>query len=329
MKYILAVDGGNTKTDYLLYDIKGKFIDGKRCSTCSHEGLPDGFDGTYRVMNREINDLLKSNHLTLNDIEAAALGLAGIDCKYQKDKIEEIIRKIGIKKFQVVNDGFLGIKAASPNGTGACSINGTGTVSVSINEKNEWVQIGGIGYIAGDEAGGSYLARTCVRKTFDSLFRFGKKTSLKDDVFKMYDITNEDDLASAILNNKIDSTFLIKSLFKRANEYDEVSLEILKNVGENMALSTAGSIMKNTLQEPIYVILAGSVWAKATNNTMIISFINKVNELTKRKCEYILLKEPPVLGAVYWALEIANEKKLSSNEKQMIKESIQKYQNQF
>lgn len=326
MKYILGIDGGNTKTDYLLYDVEGNFIDGKRSGTCSHEGLKDGFDGAYRVMNEEITKLLQRNNLTVEDIEASAMGLAGIDCKYQKEKIEEVVRKIGIKKFQAVNDGFLGIKAASPNGTGACSINGTGTVSVCINEKNEWTQVGGIGYVAGDEGGGSYLARTTIRSVFDSVFRFGKETSLKEDVYNMYNIKEDDEFASAIITKKVDSTFLIKSLFKRANEKDEVSMNILKTVGENMAHSTAGAIVRTTLPNPTYVILAGSVWANATNKIMIVSFINKVNELTKRNCEYIILKEPPVLGAIYWAMELANGVNPTLEQKDKIRNSIREYQ---
>ena len=54
MKYILGVDGGNTKTDYLLYDVEGNFVDGLRSGTCSHEGLKDGFEGAYRVMNERL-----------------------------------------------------------------------------------------------------------------------------------------------------------------------------------------------------------------------------------------------------------------------------------
>ena len=326
MKYILGVDGGNTKTDYLLYDVEGNFVDGLRSGTCSHEGLKDGFEGAYRVMNERITELLSRNGLTVEDVAASAMGLAGIDCQYQKEQIDKVIERIGLKNCQAVNDGFLGIKAASPNGTGACSINGTGTVSVCINEKNEWKQVGGIGYVAGDEGGGSYLARTVVRVVFDSIYRFGPKTSLKEDVFEMYNIKEENELASAIITKRVDSTFLIKALFKRANEYDLVAMEVLKTVGENMARSTAGAIVQVELPNPTYVILAGSVWANATNKIMIVSFIKKVNELTNRECEYIILKEPPVLGAIYWAMELANKKQPSKEEKEKIKLSMQEYQ---
>ena len=328
MKYILGVDGGNTKTDYLLYDTEGNFIDGLRSGTCSHEGLKDGFEGSYNVMNARITELLSRNGLTVQDIEASAMGLAGIDCSYQKEQIDKVIERIGLKNCQAVNDGFLGIKAASPNGTGACSINGTGTVSVCINEKNEWKQVGGIGYVAGDEGGGSYLARTVVRAVFDYCFRFGPATSLVEDVYEMYGISSKDQLASAIITKRVDSTFLIKALFKRANEKDLVSMSILDKVGENMARSTAGAIVQVELPKPTYVILAGSVWANATNKNMIVSFVKKVNELTKRECEFIILKEPPVLGAIYWAMELANKVQPTQKQKEKIKVSMQKYQSE-
>ena len=45
-KYIIGVDGGNTKTDYFLFDSEGNFIDFHRAGTCSHEGLKDSFEGS-------------------------------------------------------------------------------------------------------------------------------------------------------------------------------------------------------------------------------------------------------------------------------------------
>ena len=174
-KYIIGVDGGNTKTDYLLFDVNGNFIDGMRCGTCSHEAPKIGsFEGAYVEMNEKITEILSRNKLTINDVVSGAFGLAGVDAPFQKKALEEAVEKIGFTKYAVVNDGFLGIKAASKTGTGVCSINGTGTVNVGIDEDGNWMQVGGIGYVAGDEAGGSFLARAAVRIAFDECFRFGK-----------------------------------------------------------------------------------------------------------------------------------------------------------
>lgn len=36
-QYVIGVDGGNTKTDYFLFDIEGKLVSHLRGATCSHE----------------------------------------------------------------------------------------------------------------------------------------------------------------------------------------------------------------------------------------------------------------------------------------------------
>lgn len=328
-KYLIGVDGGNTKTDYLLYDACGNFVDGIRSGTCSHEAKGLGFEGAYRVMNEHITALLEKNNVSIKDVIGAAFGLAGVDVPFQKRALEEAVERIGFTNYIVVNDGFLGIKAASPTGTGACSINGTGTVNVGIDESGKWMQVGGIGYISGDEAGGSFLARRTVQAVFDMCYRFGQKTTLIEDVFSMYNINDKSQLPDALLQVRLDSTYLIKSLCKRANEGDEVSIEILETAGKNMARSTAGVIRELNIQEPINIIQAGSVWAKATSPKMKEKFSEVVTSLTGKKCNFIILNEPPVMGAILWAYEIAHHELPTEEIKSKVLNSIIEYQNRY
>lgn len=330
-KYILGVDGGNTKTDYLLFDTEGNFIDGKRAGTCSHEGLKDSFDGSYRVMNQEITELLSRHNLTPGDITAAAFGLAGVDVPFQRKRLEDIVVRIGFKNYVVVNDGFLGIKAASPNGAGVCSINGTGTVSTGIDEEGNIIQVGGIGFVSGDEAGGSFFARRIIQAAYDEVYRFGKKTVLTEIIFKALEITDKSEFQNAIVEKfytrKVNHTELIQALFKAANEKDEVSIEILEKAGENMARSISGCIANLTFRHPVNVILAGSVWANATCEVMFNSFKKWVYDLTKKECNFIILKVPPVTGAILWAVELATNTLPNDKLKNKIYRNIEAYQN--
>lgn len=329
-KYIFGVDGGNTKTDYLLFDTEGNFIDGKRTGTCSHEGLKDSFDGSYRVMNQEVTELLFRNNLTPADISAAAFGLAGVDVPFQRKRLEDIVSRIGFKNYVVVNDGFLGIKAASPNGAGVCSINGTGTVSTGIDEEGNIIQIGGIGFVSGDEAGGSFFARRVVQAAYDEVFRFGKKTVLTDIIFKALEITDKSEFQNAIVekfySRKVNHTSLIQSLFLSANNKDEVSIEILAKAGENMARSIAGCIANLTFQHFVNVIMAGSVWVHATCEVMVNSFKKWVLDLTQKKCNFIVLTVPPATGAILWAMELATKTLPSEELKALIFKNVEEYQ---
>ena len=310
-EYILGVDGGNTKTDYFLFDLNGKYVDAIRCGTCSHEALSDSFSGTKRVMKEHLDVLFKRNNITVENIVGAAFGLAGADVVSQKEALNKVIQEIGFKKYALENDGFLGVKAASPTGNGVCSINGTGTVTVGMDDNGEFLQVGGVGYISGDEAGGAFLVRRTFQAIYDELYRVGKKTILTDQIFELYQIPDKkyflDKIVELTVSRKINRTEVIKMLFESANKNDEVSIEILETAGKCMGLSVAGCINNLYFKDVANVILAGSVWSKATANHMLNKFKQVVEENVSVPCNYIILNAAPACGAVIWALEIAKE----------------------
>lgn len=309
-KYILGVDGGNTKTDYLLFDTEGNFIDGLRGGTCSHEGLNDSFAGSYRVMKEQLDILFSRNNITVKDIAGAGFGLAGADVPYQKKQLNGIISKMGFENFGMENDGFLGVKAASPNGYGVCSINGTGTVTVGMDELGNHVQVGGVGYLSGDEAGGAYLTRRTFQAVYDELYRVGKKTSMTKELFEKFGIIDKENYLTTIIDvsmsKKLNRTEIIQMLFKHANGGDEVAKNVLRTAGRCMGLSVAGCITNLSFKSTAYVILAGSVWANATAPDMFEGFKDAIESNIQTKVEYIVLKVAPASGAIIWAMELAN-----------------------
>lgn len=308
-KYIVGVDGGNTKTDYFLFDTEGNFIDALREGTCSHEGLPDSFNGTYRVMKSVFEKFLGRNGLKPQDIESSCFGLAGVDTPIQKEKIEEVITKLGFTNFKVVNDSFLGIKAGSEKGVGACSINGTGTSSGAIDKNGAYLQVGGIGGIVGDEAGGHHIARMAIKETYNEAYRFGEKTALSKIVMDFLNVTDKYYLMDAISNMltgpRKDTTKLVIAVFEEASKGDKVAIKILKDVAEALARSVSGAIVNLDFDEDVDVILAGSVWVKGSCDVMINTFKVLIKEYTKKNCNIIVLQVPPATGAIIWAYEIA------------------------
>lgn len=329
-KYIIGVDGGNTKTDYLLFDTEGNFVDGLRSGTCSHEGLKDSFDGSYRVMKEQLEILFSRNNITVKDIAGAGFGLAGADVPYQKAKLNEIIMKIGFENFGMENDGFLGVKAASPNGCGVCSINGTGTVTVGMDELGNHVQVGGVGYLSGDEAGGAFLTRRTFQAVYDELYRVGEKTSMTKELFEKFDIPSKEDYLAKIvdisMSGKLNRTEIIQMLFRHANNGDAVAKSVLNTAGKCMGLSVAGCINNLNFQGTAYVVLAGSVWANAAAPDMFDSFKEVIDKNANAKCEYIVLKVAPACGALVWAMELANGELPDEAMREKILINVENYQ---
>ena len=309
-KYILGVDGGNTKTDYFLFDSDLNFIDFLRSGTCSHEGLKDSFDGTYRVMKEVFDVFLTRNGLKPQDISSSVFGLAGVDTPYQKKMIEEKVALLGFCNFKVANDSFLGLKAVGE--AGVCSICGTGTSSGGIDVKGNYLQVGGIGAIVGDEAGGSWLARRAIRQTFDSMYRFGNKSMIDDIVMNELGVTDKyylmENISDKLGARKVNLEKLCKAVFECANQNDEVCIGLLKEMANNLARSAGGCVANLELGENPLVVLAGSVWVKGSNPTLVNEFKKLINEYTKKKCNVVILTLPPATGAIVWALELLEGK---------------------
>lgn len=308
MKYILGVDGGNTKTDYFLFDTNANFIGFYRSGTCSHEGLKDSYEGSYRIMNEHLNTFLSQYNLTPQDISASVFGLAGVDTPNQKLNIEKVVERLGFSNFRVVNDSFLGIKAGTTNGYGVCSINGTGTSSGGIDQDGNYLQVGGIGAIVGDEAGGYHVSRSVVRAVFDAAYRFGDATSLTPIVYDLLGVTDKyylmEKISDYYLSRKVDYTKLTIACFDEANKGDKVAIKILTTMAENLARSAGGVVVNLDFKGEVEVVLAGSVWVKGSCPVMIEEFKKLINDFTKRQCKTILLTVPPATGAIIWALEL-------------------------
>ena len=130
----------------------------------------------------------------------------------------------------------------------------------------------------------------------------------------------------SFINAKVNHTHLIQSLFKAANDGDQVSIEILEKTGENMALQLLGCIDNLNYVKPVNVIMAGSVWVHATSDYMVNSFKKWVNDLTKKECNYIILRVPPATGAIIWAMELANKKLPTEEQKQIVFTNVEEYQ---
>ena len=330
-RYLLGVDGGNTKTDYFLFDLDGNFVDAMRFGTCSHEALSDSFNGTRRVMSEQIYELLHKNNIKIDDIVSAAFGLAGADTVMQKMKLNEVISSIGFQNYILENDGMLGVKAGSIDGTGVCSINGTGTVTIGMDDDGNFLQVGGVGYISGDEAGGAYLVRRAIQAVYDELYRMGKKTIITQNFMKMYDITDKsyflDIIVSLTGSRLINRTEIITMIFDEALNGDEVANDILRETGTNMALSVAGCINNLHFTKEIQIILAGSVWSKVTNDLQIKYFDAELKKHVKMPYQINILKETPASGAILWAYEIYHNQYPDDEIKEKIKNQIIEAQN--
>ena len=332
-KYIVGVDGGNSKTDYFIFDTDLNFIDAIRSGTCSHEGLIDSFEGSYRVMKENFDLLFRRNNIKYSDVAVGVFGLAGVDTPYQKKRLEEVVSKLGFKNYRVCNDSILPIKAASSKGYGVCSINGTGTCAGGIDKHGNSLQVGGIGEIVGDAAGGHWLGRRAITEVYNSFYRFGKKTMLEKDVLGFLEITDPYYMVEKISGNYCNIRKFLGKLCRKVFEYanlgDEVSINLLHEMANNLARSAGGCVANLDFDDEVEVVLAGSVFVKGESPILIEEFTKKITEYTNKNIKIVILKAPPVSGAIIWAKEIVDNNYPSLDNRKILCDLLEAKLNQM
>lgn len=308
MRYVLGVDGGNTKTDYMLFDENGGLVRNIRRGTISHEGVAGGFPESGRLLREHMLSLLDGLQISVADIAASAMGLAGLDMPSQHENMRAVLDDTGFQNYVAVNDGFLGLKAAGTLGFGVCSINGTGTVAVGIDPQGERLQVGGVGLSYGDEGGAWHLARAVVRRVYDHLYRCGPYTALVGPICELFEVSDKSRYVDRVIPrfNKKDITDqpVNDILFDVAETGDEVAIAILEHAGTEMARSAAGCAVHLGFGGEIEVVMAGSMWIKPHTMIMVNAFEREFSRLTEKSARFIRLELPPVCGAVLWALEL-------------------------
>ena len=250
MKYLIGIDGGDTRSRLLAVSLDGKIVGTAKGKSTSVESNP------ISVVKQNLMQLLRSftleHKLSLTDCAALCFGTAGMDTQASKRKLEQMLASLDLQcPSSVVNDAEIALYANTHGGPGIVLLSGTGSICYGSNKSGEVFRVGGFGYILGDE-GSSYWA---VRKGISAALRAhdtsGPPTRLLNDFCKalnMQEITeiidfvyqkNKSDLgklsyvvtnahqcgdaqASAIMEEALDALFhYVKTIVERLNMWED------------------------------------------------------------------------------------------------------------
>ncbi len=163
-RYFLGVDGGGTKTDFVLFKEDGTVVDSFRFGT----GNPTvvGFDTVQKMLQNGIRKCLSQ----VQKIESCFLGIAGDEQKRLVKPLEEefpdIIFFEGNDAVNVLEDNDIGI------------IMGTGSMVV-LRERNGIRTIGGYGCVIGDPASGFSFGKEAIKAVLEAEDGLENATLLK------------------------------------------------------------------------------------------------------------------------------------------------------
>ena len=196
---ILAVDGGNSKTDVALVAADGRLLAALRGPTTSHQqvGLETGADRLAGL----VTEARARAGLGADDPlpEVGVYALAGADTPADTRRLAAAIdaRRLA-GSGTVINDAFAPIRAGSSRGWGIALICGSGMNAAGIAPDGRTARLAALGGISGDWGGGGDVGLAALGAAVRARDGRGPRTALETTVPGQFGYARPIDLTRAI-----------------------------------------------------------------------------------------------------------------------------------
>ncbi len=285
IKYLLGIDGGGTKTEFLLCDINGKEI--RRLILGASNPVNKGIESTCAVLGEGIEQICDGFKHT--EISAFA-GIAGSKSGKNQELINEFLSHFGFSSSDCGSDIDLALEIALKGKDGTAVIMGTGIVAYT-SSGNQLHRAGGRGYMIDKGGSGFHFGSDALNSAFESADgRGGSETILKL-VENKLGKRLEDSIAEIYNGGAAYIASFAPVVFEAFNIGDCAASEIIDRNAYEAAkvINGARKVLRN-LDDKI-VICGGLCSQKEVLHPFLMKYIEGSAEL-------VFLDEPMVNGAV-------------------------------
>lgn len=152
---VLAVDGGNSKTDLALLDADGAVLATARGGTSSTHRL--GLEGSVEVLVDLVGQARRAAGVSADApvAQVAQVMLAGADLPAEEEAMRaELVARGWAERTVVANDTFAVLRAGSENAWGVAIVCGAGVNCVGVGPDGRVTGFPALGVLSGDWGGG-------------------------------------------------------------------------------------------------------------------------------------------------------------------------------
>lgn len=263
---ILAVDGGNSKSDVALVAADGTLLSALRGPTTSHQqvGLEAGADRLAALV-REAG--ARAGVPPDQPVAGIAVyALAGADAPADHRRLTRALEARGMaRENHVLNDAFAPLRAGTERGWGVALICGSGLNAAGIAPDGRRARLAALGAISGDWGGGGDIGLAALGAAVRARDGRGARTALETVVPTWFGRARPIDVTRAIEGGVIPQSRLRELspvVFRVARDGDDVARAILDRLADEL-VAMAGAIVRRLSlgRRSPDVVLAGGVFA--------------------------------------------------------------------
>jgi N-acetylglucosamine kinase-like BadF-type ATPase len=323
---VLAIDGGNSKTDVALVGSEGTILSAVRGGPSNHQGIGvEAASSELMTLVRKAAELagLRAGEAVATHTSAC---LAGADLPVEEAELNRLVQSFGWSaSSSVVNDTFAVLRAGLADdgplwGIGA--VCGAGTNCAGTGPGGEVFRFLALGQISGDWGGGGDLGPEALWWAVRAEDGRGPQTGLRQAVAAHFDVERVEDVTVGLHLGKIpypELHGLVPVLFEVASHGDRVAREVLRRQAEEICLMVevaarhlglaAGSAgsggsspeSSDPAVGPVPVVLGGSILT--ARDPFLTGAITGRLTSSIPGAEIRVVDVPPVVGAALLGLD--------------------------
>ena len=302
---ILAVDGGNSKTDLALVGADGRLLGLARGPLSSPHHI--GLDGCLGVLERLLGDALHAARLWPVELPVAVgqLLLAGVDFPSEERALDDALGERGWARRTIVgNDTFAVLRAGTNRGWGVAIVCGTGINCVGVAPDGRTARFPALGAITGDWGGGYDLGLGALSAAARSEDGRGPETTLEQAVPAHFGLDTPQAVAEAIHTGRLAMSRiseLAPTVLSQA-QGDAVAAALVARLAEEIVALARASLTRLELNgEAVDVVLGGGV-VQAGNGRLLDAIAQGLRQVAPAAA-VSATASPPIVGAALLGLD--------------------------
>jgi N-acetylglucosamine kinase-like BadF-type ATPase len=303
---VLAIDGGNSKTDVALIGWDGTVLAALRGPGASHEHY--GIDGALSRLAGLIREVAEKAGIDAPGIVAphASACLAGADLPEEEEALTAALLSGGWSHTAVaVNDTFAILRGGVDEPWGVAVTCGAGINCVAVAPDGAIARYLALGTLTGDWGGGRGLGKAVMWHAMRGWDGRGPATALGDALAARFGLASVRDVAVAVHKGVLgesDLTRLTTVLFAVAADGDPVARSLVdRQAAEICAMATAAMRQLGMAPAGVPVVLGGGVLE--SRDPLLHAEIERQLAETAPGADVRLLDVPPIAGAALLGLD--------------------------
>jgi N-acetylglucosamine kinase-like BadF-type ATPase len=303
---ILAVDGGNSKTDLALVRSDGALLAHVRGPLSSPHHL--GLDACVDLLQGMLDDAVLAAELDHNGAQVAEIAeifLAGVDFPAEERQLQQAVEaRNWAARTTVGNDTFAVLRAGTARGWGVAVVCGAGINCVGVAPDGRHLRFPALGAITGDWGGGYDVGLAALSAAARSEDGRGPATSLERAVPAHFQLRTPLEVAEAIHGGRIANRRLIELapvVFAESGD-DDVAVAIVERLAaEIVALARVAITRLDLGREPVEVLLGGGLM-RAGDGRLLGAIEADLREVGDQIVVH-RTASPPIVGAALFGLD--------------------------